>query len=104
MIMIAEHYKSHCRYVDLYAVNGFNDLGFDGEYLKLGYQPNMPKHDFDWSIKTISGHGDHPSAQAMKFIADKIYKEQGAWLESGVKWSDASEDNIDDFKNNNGKW
>lgn len=104
MIMIAEHYKSHCRYVDLYAVNGFNDLGFDGEYLKLGYQPNMPKHDFDWSIKTISGHGDHPSAQAMKFIADKIYKEQGAWLESGVKWSDANEDNIDDFKNNNGKW
>lgn len=103
MIKISDHYRNHCRYVDLYAVNGFNDLGFNGEYLAKGYQPNIPKHDFDWTIKTITGHGDHYSAQGMLFIANKIYTELGSWLESG-KWSDSSAGNISDFNNVNGRW
>lgn len=68
IIGIANHYGA--KYVDLLAVNGFND---DPD--KDGVQPNMPKHDY-----TISG-GCHPNAKAMTFIADKIYNELGAWLE-----------------------
>lgn len=52
--------------VDLYAVNGYND------------QKYMPKHDYDPS----TGKGCHPSSKAMEFIANKIYKELGAWLEN----------------------
>lgn len=62
-IRIAEHYGA--RYVDLYAVNGFND------------QTYMPKHDYNPS----TGRGCHPSSAAMKFIAEKIYTELGDWLE-----------------------
>ena len=68
IIGIANHYGA--KYVDLLAVNGFND---DPD--KTGIQPNMPKHDY-----TISG-GCHPNAKAMTFIANKIYDELGAWLE-----------------------
>ncbi len=62
-IRIAEHYGA--RYVDLYAVNGYND------------QTYMPKHDYNPS----TGSGCHPSSAAMKFIAEKIYTELGDWLE-----------------------
>ncbi len=62
-IAIAEHYG--CRYVDLLAVNGYND------------QTYMPKHDYN----PATGRGCHPSAKAMKFIAEKIYTELGDWLE-----------------------
>lgn len=68
IIAMANHYGA--KYVDLLAVNGFND-----DPNKTGVQPNMPKHDY-----TISG-GCHPNAKAMTFIADKIYNELGAWLE-----------------------
>ena len=68
IISIANHYGA--KYVDLLAVNGFND---DPD--KDGIQPNMPKHDY-----TISG-GCHPNAKAMTFIANKIYDDLGAWLE-----------------------
>ena len=68
IIGIANHYGA--KYVDLLAVNGFND-----DPNKTGIQPNMPKHDY-----TISG-GCHPNAKAMTFIANKIYDELGAWLE-----------------------
>ena len=61
IISIANHYGA--RYVDLYAVNGFND------------QTYMPKHDYNGSS------GCHPNAKAMEFISEKIYKELGAWLE-----------------------
>lgn len=54
-----------CKPIDLLAVNGYND------------QVYMPKHDYNPS----TGKGCHPSSQAMEFIADKIYKELGAWLE-----------------------
>lgn len=60
---IAAHYGA--KVVDLLAVNGYND------------QTYMPKHDYNPS----TGRGCHPSAKAMEFIADKIYKEHGAWLE-----------------------
>ena len=61
IIAMANHYGA--KYVDLYAVNGFND------------QTYMPKHDYNGSS------GCHPNAKAMTFIADKIYNELGAWLE-----------------------
>ena len=59
---IAEHYGA--KTVNLLRVNGFND------------QTYMPKHDFNGTS------GCHPNAQAMEFIADKIYKELGSWLEN----------------------
>lgn len=62
-IRIAEHYGA--RYVDLYAVNGYND------------QTYMPKHDYN----PETGKGCHPGSAAMKFIAEKIYTELGDWLE-----------------------
>lgn len=61
IIYIANHYGA--RYVDLLAVNGFND------------QTYMPKHDYSGSS------GCHPDAKAMTFISDKIYKDLGPWLE-----------------------
>ena len=61
IIQIADHYGA--KYVDLLAVNGFND------------QIYMPKHDFNGTS------GCHPDARAMTFIADKIYDELGTWLE-----------------------
>lgn len=61
IIAIANHYGA--KYVDLLAVNGFND------------QTYMPKHDYNGSS------GCHPNAKAMTFIANKIYEEHGAWLE-----------------------
>ena len=106
LLHIAAHYDN-CKAVDLYAVNGFNDLGWNFEYLQAGYQPNMPKHDFDWSKKITSGDlrqnsSDHYSAVAMRFIADKIYSECGSWLESS--WNDSGAGSISDFVNNNGAW
>jgi hypothetical protein len=61
IIAMANHYGA--RYVDLYAVNGYND------------QTYMPKHDYNGTS------GCHPNAKAMEFISEKIYKELGAWLE-----------------------
>ena len=106
LLHIAGHYDN-CRAVDLYAVNGFNDLGWNFEYLQKGYQPNMPKHDFDWSKIITSGDlrqncSDHYSAVAMKFIADKIYKECGTWLEAS--WNESGDGSISNFGNNNGAW
>jgi len=105
MIHIANHYSSQCRYVDLYAVNGHNDLGWNQEYLAKGYQPNMPKHDFDWSYTDISSyktHGDHYSAKAMNFIANKIYTELGSWLEGD--WEEDPDSGVSDYNNINGNW
>ncbi len=64
--------------VNLFRVNGFNDLGgYSPETLSnKGTQPNMPKHDYSGDVG-----GCHPGSQAMKFIAEKIYNELGAWLE-----------------------
>lgn len=62
IMAIANHYGA--KYVDLLSVNGFND------------QTYMPKHDFD-GTKEIC----HPNAKAMRFIANKIYEDCGAWLE-----------------------
>lgn len=60
---IAQHYGARC--VDLLAVNGFND------------QTYMPKLYY-----SASNTGQcHPNQQAMAFIAEKIYRELGAWLE-----------------------
>lgn len=108
LIHIADHYDN-CRYVDLYAVNGFNDLGWNFEYLDLGYQPNMPKHDFDWSAVVKSGDkrqncSDHYSATAMKFIAEKIYKELGSWLESSASYNESGDGSIGNYDNLNGQW
>ena len=61
IIAIADHYGA--KYIDLLAVNGFND------------QVYMPKHDYNGST------GCHPNAKAMTFIADKIYGELGVWME-----------------------
>lgn len=107
LLHIADHY-SNCRAVDLYAVNGFNDLGWNFEYLSQGYQPNMPKHDFDWSNINTSGDlrrncSDHYSAQAMRFIAEKIYKELGSWLED-YSYNESGNGSISNFDNNNGAW
>lgn len=109
MLHIAEHYSDHCRAVDLYQVNGFNDLGWNFEYLSLGYQPNIPKHDFNWSNIITSGdlrqnRSDHYSAEAMKFIANKIYTEIGAWLEESASYNEGGSGSINDFDNENGKW
>ena len=108
LLHIADHYDN-CRAVDLYAVNGFNDLGWNFEYLSKGYQPNMPKHDFDWSSIVKTGDlrqncSDHYSAQAMKFIAEKIYKELGSWLESSATYNENGNGSINDYGNINGQW
>lgn len=107
LIHIANHYEN-CRYVDLYAVNGFNDLGWNFEYLDKGYQPNMPKHDFDWeNIKTDDKRkncNDHYADKAMKFIANKIYTELGTWLESSSTYADEAGGFINNFDNANGAW
>lgn len=107
LLHIADHYDN-CRAVDLYAVNGFNDLGWNFEYLDKGYQPNMPKHDFDWSnIKTDDKRkncSDHYSAVAMRFIANKIYDELGTWLESSASYNEDGNGSINDFNNINGAW
>ena len=75
-IQIAEHYGA--KTVNLFRVNGFNDLGgYSPETLSnKGRQPNMPKHDYSGDVG-----GCHPASQAMDFIARKIYTELGAWLE-----------------------
>ena len=108
LLHIADHYEN-CRAVDLYAVNGFNDLGWNFEYLEKGYQPNMPKHDFDWSKIVRSGDlrqncSDHYSAQAMRFIANKIYTELGSWLESSATYNESNDGSINNFDNINGQW
>jgi hypothetical protein len=69
----------------------------------------MPKHDLDWSSIVKTGDlrvncSDHYSAKAMRFIAEKIYTEIGAWLEEGVAWSDSSAGSISDYDNINGAW
>ena len=76
VIEIAGHYGA--KTVNLFRVNGFNDLGgYSPETLSnKGKQPNMPKHDYSGDVG-----GCHPASQAMKFIAEKIYTELGAWLE-----------------------
>ena len=106
LLHIAAHY-GNCRAVDLYAVNGFNDFGWDFEYLLKGYQPNMPKHDLDWNSITKTGDlrkncSDHYSAQAMKFIAEKIYNELGSWLEA--PYNESGDGSINNFDNINGQW
>ncbi len=63
IIKIADHYG--VKYVDLFTVNGFNGITTDPSY-----NP-MPKHD----------NYCHPGVEAFKFIANKIYTEQGAYLE-----------------------
>ena len=65
IIAIANHYDN-TKYVDLFAVNGFND------------QVYMPKHDYTGS--NLDG-ASHPGRKAMEFISEKIYNELGAWLE-----------------------
>jgi hypothetical protein len=62
ILQMASHYGF--RTVNLLRVNGFNDQTF------------MPKHDYNGTT------GCHPNAQAMAFIADKIYDELGPWLEN----------------------
>ena len=76
VLEIAAHYGA--KTVNLFRVNGFNDLGgYSPETLSnKGKQPNMPKHDYSGDVG-----GCHPGSQAMKFIAEKIYTELGAWLE-----------------------
>ena len=76
VIEIAGHYGA--KTVNLFRVNGFNDLGgYSPETLSnKGKQPNMPKHDYSGDVG-----GCHPGSQAMEFIAAKIYAELGAWLE-----------------------
>ena len=76
IIDIAGHYGA--KTVNLFRVNGFNDLGgySPSTLSNKGTQPNMPKHDYSGDVG-----GCHPGSQAMKFIAEKIYTELGAWLE-----------------------
>ena len=62
---MAAHFPVNCKCVDLRAVNGFND------------QTYMPKLYYS---ATNTGQC-HPNQQAMAFIAEKIYKELGLWLE-----------------------
>ena len=69
----------------------------------------MPKHDLDWSKIVTTGDlrqnsSDHYSAQAMKFIAEKIYKEIGSWLESSASYNESDNGSITDFDNINGAW
>lgn len=75
-IQIAGHYGA--KVVNLFRVNGFNDLGgyTPTTLANRGTQPNMPKHDYSGDLS-----GCHPGSAAMKFIAEKIYKELGTWLE-----------------------
>ena len=76
VIDIAGHYGA--KTVNLFRVNGFNDLGgySPSTLSNKGKQPNMPKHDYSGDVG-----GCHPGSQAMKFIAEKIYTELGTWLE-----------------------
>ena len=76
VLQIAARYGA--KTVNLFRVNGFNDLGgYSPETLaNKGSQPNMPKHDYSGDVG-----GCHPGSEAMKFIAEKIYTELGAWLE-----------------------
>ena len=76
IIEIAGHYGA--KTVNLFRVNGFNDLGgySPSTLSNKGSQPNMPKHDYSGDVG-----GCHPGSQAMKFIAEKIYTELGTWLE-----------------------
>ena len=76
ILEIAGHYGA--KTVNLFRVNGFNDLGgySPSTLSSLGRQPNMPKHDYNGDVG-----GCHPGSQCMKFIAEKIYTELGAWLE-----------------------
>jgi hypothetical protein len=73
---MAEHYGA--RTVNLFRVNGFNDLGgySPTTLANKGTQPNMPKHDYSGATG-----GCHPGYEAMAFMAAKIYDELGAWLE-----------------------
>ena len=64
-LKLAEHFPNNCRSVDLRAVNGFND------------QTYMPKLYYS---STNTGQC-HPNQKAMAFIAERIYKELGSWLE-----------------------
>lgn len=75
-IQIADHYGAKC--VNLFRVNGFNDLGgyTPTTLTNKGRQPNMPKHDYSGDLS-----GCHPGSKAMEFIANKIYTELGSWLE-----------------------
>lgn len=107
LLHIADHYDN-CRAVDLYAVNGFNDLGWNFEYLSKGYQPNMPKHDFNWNSISTEGDlrrncSDHYSAKAMRFIAEKIYNELGTWLED-YSYNESGNGSIGNYDNINGAW
>lgn len=76
ILQIAEHYGA--KTVNLLRVNGFNDLGGYSlsTFKNQGSQPNMPKHDYSGNV-----NGCHPNSACMKFIAEKIYKELGTWLE-----------------------
>lgn len=76
IIQMAEHYGA--RTVNLFRVNGFNDLGgySPTTLANKGTQPNMPKHDYSGATG-----GCHPGSEAMAFMAAKIYDELGAWLE-----------------------
>jgi len=76
IIDIADHYGA--KTVNLFRVNGFNDLGgySPSTLINKGRQPNMPKHDYSGDVS-----GCHPGSQAMKFMAEKIYTEHGTWLE-----------------------
>lgn len=79
VLQIAEHYGA--KTVNLFRVNGFNDLGGyeEGKLPGLGKpQPNMPKHDH---TDLNSTGGCHPGSKCMDFMATKIYNELGAWLE-----------------------
>ncbi len=76
VLQIADRYGA--KTVNLFRVNGFNDLGgySPSTLSNKGKQPNMPKHDYSGDVG-----GCHPGSEAMKFIAEKIYTELGAWLE-----------------------
>ena len=64
-IKMAAHFPNNCKCVNLLAVNGYND------------QTNMPKLYYSSTNKNQC----HPNQKAMAFIAEKIYKELGSWLE-----------------------
>ena len=40
----------------------------------------------------------------MKFIANKIYTEIGAWLEGSASYNENGSGSINDFDNENGEW
>ena len=62
---MAAHFPNNCKCVDLRAVNGFNDQTY---MPKLYYAPDNTGQC-------------HPNQKGMAFIAEKIYKELGSWLE-----------------------